>query len=49
MRRLMEVVKHGRVDLSPLITHYFSLNEIGEAYRIFGERAGGMMKVAIVP
>ena len=49
MRRLMEVVKHGRVDLSPLITHYFSLNEIGEAYRIFGERAGGVMKVAIVP
>ncbi len=49
MRRLLEVVKHGRVDLTPLITHRFSLNEIGEAYRIFGERLDGVMKIAIAP
>ncbi len=49
MRRLMEVVKHGRVDLTPLLTHHFSLDEIKEAYRIFGERADGVLKVAIKP
>lgn len=49
MRRLMEVVRHGRVDLTPLMTHRFSLNDIKEAYRIFGERREGVMKVAIKP
>lgn len=49
MRRLMEVVRHGRVDLTPLLTHRFSLNDIKEAYRIFGERREGVMKVAIKP
>ena len=49
MRRLMEVVKHGRVDLTPLLTHHFSLDEIKEAYRIFGKRLDGVLKVAIKP
>ena len=49
MRRLMDVVKHGRVDLTPLITHRFSLEEIGEAYEVFGEKRDGAMKVAIKP
>jgi alcohol dehydrogenase len=49
MRRLMEMVRNHRVDLSPLITHCFPLDEIGEAYRVFGARADGVMKVAIKP
>jgi alcohol dehydrogenase len=49
MRRLMEVVRHGRVDLTPLLTHTFSLDQIGEAYKLFGERLDGVMKVAIKP
>jgi len=49
MRRLMEMVKHHRVDLTPLITHRFSLDEIGKAYEVFGERKDGVMKVAIKP
>jgi alcohol dehydrogenase len=49
MRRLMEVVRHGRVDLTPLLTHTFSLDEIKEAYEVFGQRAGGVIKVAIKP
>jgi alcohol dehydrogenase len=49
MRRLMEVVRHGRVDLTPLLTHTFSLNDIKEAYEVFGKRAGGVIKVAIKP
>jgi threonine dehydrogenase-like Zn-dependent dehydrogenase len=49
MRRLMEIVKNKRVDLSPLITHRFPLEEIGEAYRVFGERLDGVMKIAVTP
>ena len=49
MRRLMEVVRSGRVDLTPLLTHTFPLDRIGEAYDLFGERRDGVMKVAIRP
>lgn len=49
MRRLMETVRHGRVDLTPLLTHCFPLTEIEEAYALFGERRDGAIKVAIRP
>ena len=49
MRRLMEVVRHGRVDLTPLLTHTFSLEKINDAYELFGSRAEGVLKVAIKP
>ena len=49
MRRLMEVVKGRRVDFTPLLTHTFSLDEIKEGYRVFGERIDGALKVAIKP
>jgi len=49
MRRLMEMVKHGRLDLTPLLTHVFPLDKIQEAYNVFGERLGGAIKVAVKP
>jgi alcohol dehydrogenase len=49
MRRLMELVRHGRLDLVPLLTHTYSLERIGEAYKLFGERREGVIKVAIKP
>lgn len=49
MRRLMEMVKTGRVDLTPLITHRFSLDRIGEAYDLFGNQREGVVKVAVKP
>lgn len=49
MRRLMELVRHGRLDLWPLITHTFSLDQITEAYELFGARRDGVIKVAIRP
>jgi alcohol dehydrogenase len=49
MRRLMEVVRRGRVDLTPLLTHTFSLDRINDAYDLFGSRAEGVLKVAIRP
>lgn len=49
MRRLMEVVRRGRVDFTPLLTHTFPLDKIGDAYQLFGSRADGVLKVAIKP
>ena len=49
MRRLMELVRHGRLDLRPLLTHTFSLERIAEAYELFGQRRDGVIKVAIRP
>jgi alcohol dehydrogenase len=49
MRRLIEIVRHGRLDLTPLLTHTFPLEEIVEAYKLFGERRDGVLKVAIKP
>jgi len=49
MRRLMELVRHGRLDLRPLLTHTFPLDRITEAYALFGQRKDGVIKVAIRP
>jgi alcohol dehydrogenase len=49
MRRLMEVVRHNRVDFTPLLTHRFSLDEIPRAYEVFSERLENVIKVAIKP
>jgi alcohol dehydrogenase len=49
MRRLMALVMSGRVDLTPLLTHRFPLDRIGEAYALFGEHRDGVLKVAVTP
>lgn len=49
MRRLMEMVRTRRMDLTPLLTHRFRLEDIREAYELFGERRDGVIKVAIQP
>jgi len=49
MRRLMEMVRTRKVDLTPLITHSFALDDIEQAYALFGERREGVIKVAIRP
>ena len=49
MRRLMAVVENGGVDLSPLVTHRYKLDDIEEAYDLFAHQRDGVMKVAITP
>ena len=49
MRRLMAVIATGRVDLRPMVTHRFKLDEIEAAYDLFGHQRDGVLKVAITP
>lgn len=49
MRRLMALIASGRIDLTPLITHRFKLDEIEAAYDLFSHQRDGVLKVAITP
>ncbi|MNQ60784.1 NADP-dependent isopropanol dehydrogenase [compost metagenome] len=49
MRRLLNVVASGRVDLGLLVTHEYKLEQIVEAYDLFGHQRDGVLKVAIKP
>jgi threonine dehydrogenase-like Zn-dependent dehydrogenase len=49
MRRLIDLVRNGRVDLKPLLTHTFPLDDIVSAYKFFEQRSDGVVKVAIRP
>jgi threonine dehydrogenase-like Zn-dependent dehydrogenase len=49
MRRLMEVIKSERLDLKPLVTHRFKLDDIEAAYDLFAHQRDGVLKVAIAP
>ncbi len=49
MRRLMNVVASGRVDLRELVTHRFKLDDIEAAYDLFSHQRDGVLKVAITP
>ena len=43
----LRLIEEGKIDTTPLITHTFALKDIEEAYRIFGNRLDGVIKVAI--
>jgi threonine dehydrogenase-like Zn-dependent dehydrogenase len=49
MRRLMAMIAHGRVDLTPLVTHRFALDDIHEAFDLFSGQRDGVLKVVIRP
>jgi threonine dehydrogenase-like Zn-dependent dehydrogenase len=49
MRRLMAVIVSGRVDLKPMVTHRFKLDQIEAAYELFSQQRDGVLKVAITP
>jgi threonine dehydrogenase-like Zn-dependent dehydrogenase len=49
MRRLMSVIEARRVDLKPLVTHRFKLDDIEAAYELFSHQRDGVLKVAITP
>lgn len=49
MRRLMNVIESGRVDLSEMVTHTYDLDDIVEAYDLFMHQRDGVLKIAIKP
>jgi len=49
MRRLINAVASGRIDLSLLITHHHALDDIVAAYELFANQRDGVLKVAIKP
>ena len=49
MRRLIAMVASGRMDLSPLVTHRFALDDIRDAYELFSRQADGVLKVGLFP
>ncbi|MBS9777148.1 MAG: NAD(P)-dependent alcohol dehydrogenase [Gammaproteobacteria bacterium] len=49
MRRLMNVIQDGRVDLAPLVTHTYGLENIVAGYDLFANQRDGVLKIAIKP
>ncbi len=49
MRRLIDVIASGRVDLTPMVTHRYGLDDIETAYDVFSHQRDGVLKVAITP
>ena len=49
MRRLISLVAERRIDLTPLVTHRFALEDIAEAYDLFSRQGDGVLKVALFP
>jgi len=49
MRRLMDMIASHRVDLKPMVTHRFKLDDIEAAYDLFANQRDGVLKVAITP
>ena len=47
--RSQELVRSGRIDLDPMVTHRFSLDDIGEAFETAASKAGGAIKVVVTP
>lgn len=47
--QLLDLVKAGRLEPSPLLTHRLSLSEGAEGYAMMAERREGVVKVALKP
>jgi alcohol dehydrogenase len=44
---LMRLVENGQLDASRFVTHHFSLDDIEQAYDVFGDPASGALKVVL--
>lgn len=47
--RSIELVRAGRIDLSPVVTHTFALTDIAEAFHVASTKAEGAIKVLLTP
>jgi threonine dehydrogenase-like Zn-dependent dehydrogenase len=49
LRRMMDLVRHGKVDLRPLLSHHMKLADTPQGYDLFRSRRDGVIKIAIRP
>jgi len=49
MRRLMNVIRSGRLDFSGMVTHRFKLARIVDAYDLFAHQRDNVLKISIQP
>lgn len=49
MRRLMQVIDSGRLDLGAMVTHHYALDDVVAAYDLFSHQRDGVLKVALRP
>ncbi|HJW91635.1 MAG TPA: alcohol dehydrogenase catalytic domain-containing protein [Anaerolineales bacterium] len=49
LERAIPLMADGRINLKPLITHTFSLDEINTAFDTFTGRSGGAIKIIVKP
>lgn len=47
--RSLELVRSGRFDLDPVVTHRFSLDDVAEAFSVAASKAEGAIKVVLTP
>jgi hypothetical protein len=45
----MTMIENRRVDLTPLVTHRFALDDVQEAFELFSNQRDGVLKVALCP
>lgn len=49
MRRLMQIIDAGRLDLGAMVTHHYALDDVAAAYDLFSHQRDGVLKVALRP
>lgn len=47
--RTLDLIRTGKIDTLPLITHSFTLDEAMKAYEIFEKQQDGVIKIALLP
>ncbi len=46
---LLDIIRYGKVDLSPLFTHRMKLSQAPEAFDLFRSKREGVLKIALTP
>jgi threonine dehydrogenase-like Zn-dependent dehydrogenase len=49
MRRAVDAVASGAVNVAPLLTHRFALGQIDDAFELLATRPDGFVKAVVAP
>ena len=42
-------MRSGRIDLDPMVTHRFPLDDAADAFEVASSKSGGAIKVVLTP